>query len=193
MYYLRPLPLLGAVIIGLTGCVNSPTTPEVNNSTTSTEKTNTSQSVSTEDVDYMTALALMRGHMLVAKELLDQGKSDQAEPHIGHPVEELYGEVEKELPTRNVKEFKSTLNQLHDLVKLKPEDSKLTNQYDTSIQAIDGAIKAVPETQRQSPKFILKVINGLLETADEEYKAGIANGKVLEIIEYQDSRGFVIY
>jgi hypothetical protein len=33
----------------------------------------------------------------------------------------------------------------------------------------------------------------LLATASEEYQAAIAEGKVVELAEYQDSRGFVLY
>jgi len=33
----------------------------------------------------------------------------------------------------------------------------------------------------------------LLDTANSEYDAAIADGKIKEIIEYQDSRGFVLY
>ena len=40
-----------------------------------------------KDVDYMAKLGLMKGHLIVAKELLDQQQPKQAEPHIGHPVE----------------------------------------------------------------------------------------------------------
>ena len=42
-----------------------------------------------KDVDYMTKLALMKGHLLVAEELLKEKQPKQAEPHIGHPVEDL--------------------------------------------------------------------------------------------------------
>jgi hypothetical protein len=37
------------------------------------------------------------------------------------------------------------------------------------------------------------VINELLDTTNSEYEAAIANGKVVEGIEYQDFRGFVTY
>ena len=39
----------------------------------------------------------------------------------------------------------------------------------------------------------MQVINGMLETANAEYTAAIADNKIKEAIEYQDSRGFVIY
>jgi hypothetical protein len=35
-----------------------------------------------KDVDYMSKLGLMKGHLLVAKELLDQNQPKQAEPHM---------------------------------------------------------------------------------------------------------------
>ena len=59
--------------------------------------------------------------------------------------------------------------------------------------SIDGAIASIPEAQRKSPEFILGVINGLLDTANSEYGASIADGKFKAAIEYQDSRGFITY
>lgn len=146
-----------------------------------------------KDVDYMTKLGLMKGHLVVAKELLDQQKPEQAEPHIGHPVEEIYVDVEDQLQERNVKEFKTTLIGLQDLVKSKPKDAQVKNNFEASMQAVDGAIQGLPEQQRQSPEFVLQVVNGLLDAANSEYGAAIANGKVSAAIEYQDSRGFVNY
>ncbi len=94
---------------------------------------------------------------------------------------------------RNVPDFKTKLISLQDLVKSKPNDPKLVTQFEESMKAVDGAIAALPEAQRKSPKFTLKVINGLLDTANSEYGAAVANGKIAAVIEYQDSRGFVNY
>ena len=62
-----------------------------------------------KDTDYMVKLGLMKGHLFVAKELLDLKKPKDAEPHIGHPVEEIYTDVADQLNERKVKEFKTTL------------------------------------------------------------------------------------
>ncbi|MEH2149913.1 helix-hairpin-helix domain-containing protein [Nostoc sp.] len=146
-----------------------------------------------KDVDYMSKLGLMKGHLLVARELLDQNQPKQAEPHIGHPVEEIYVDVEDQLNERKVKEFKTTLVSLQDLVKSSPKDSKVKTNFTSSVQAVDGAIAALPADQRSKPGFALQVINELLDSANSEYGAAIANGKVTAPIEYQDSRGFVFY
>jgi DNA uptake protein ComE-like DNA-binding protein len=146
-----------------------------------------------KDVDYLTKLGLMKGHMIVAKELLDVQKPEQALPHIGHPVEEIYADVEGQLKQRNVKDFKQSLIDLQQLIKSKPSDPMVTTKYNEAMTGIDKAIAAIPESQRQSPKLALQVINTILDTASSEYTAAIANNKIKEIIEYQDSRGFTLY
>ncbi|MBF2080089.1 MAG: hypothetical protein IGR76_16620 [Synechococcales cyanobacterium T60_A2020_003] len=145
------------------------------------------------DVDYMTALGLMKGHLIVAAELMDLERYDEAQPHIAHPVDELYADIEGQLDERGVTEFKTSLNELNDLAKSAPSDPKMEEAFETSIASIDSAIEAIPPEQRQSPEFVLTVINGLLAVAAEEYEAAIADDKFVELVEYQDSRGFVIY
>jgi Helix-hairpin-helix motif len=146
-----------------------------------------------KDVDYMTKLGLMRGHMLVAGELLKLNEPKQAEPHLGHPVEEIYVDIQEQLSERNVKEFSDVLTKVQDLVKSKPQDSQVQPAYEAAVKAIDGAIAALPATQRSSPAFMLKVVNEMLDTAAAEYTAAISDGKFSAAIEYQDSRGFVQY
>ena len=147
-----------------------------------------------KDADYMVKLGLMKGHLFVAKELLDLNKPKDAEPHIGHPVEEIYTDVADQLNERKVKEFKTNLIALEDLVKAGAKDNnKVINNFKESMQSIDSAIAALPEAQRKSPTFILQVINGLLDTANSEYGAAITDGKIKAAIEYQDSRGFITY
>ncbi|NJN74237.1 MAG: hypothetical protein HC799_16255 [Limnothrix sp. RL_2_0] len=145
------------------------------------------------DVDYVTSLSLMLGHLMVAEELIAAGEYELSEPHIGHPVEELYGDVEDQLGDRSVEDFKATLNSAHDLVKTSPEAPELEVQLEASIKAIDQAIAAVGEEKLQSAEFNLAVINHLLQVAGQEYAAAIADNQFVEIVEYQDSRGFVMH
>ncbi|WP_026082315.1 ComEA family DNA-binding protein [Mastigocladopsis repens] len=146
-----------------------------------------------KDVDYMTKLGLMKGHLLVAKELLDQNQPKQAEPHIGHPVEEIYVDVEEQLNERKVKEFKTSLISLQDFVKSNPKSAKVKTDFASSMQSVDSAMTALPAAQRSQPRFVLQVMNALLDAANSEYGAAIADGKISAAIEYQDSRGFVNY
>jgi hypothetical protein len=146
-----------------------------------------------KDVDYMTKLGLMKGHMLVAGELLALNLPEQAEPHLGHPVEEIYVDLQDQLPERKVADFSGVLTKVQDLVKSKPGDPQVKAAYDKAMVAIDQAIAALSTTQRKDPAFTLQVINEMLDTAAAEYTAAISDGKISAAIEYQDSRGFVQY
>ncbi len=144
-----------------------------------------------KDIDYLTKLALMQGHLLVAKELIDLKQTAAAIPHFGHPIEEIYVDLEEQLAERQVPEFKTALIRLQDLVKSAPTDARIAPTLSTVTASLDQAIQALPSTQRQDQGFVMQVIDGLLETAGAEYQAAIANGKISAAIEYQDSRGFV--
>ncbi|MDZ8069655.1 MAG: hypothetical protein RMY64_29285 [Nostoc sp. DedQUE08] len=145
-----------------------------------------------QNVSYMRALGLMRGHLIVGKELLDQGTPDQAESHLGHPVNELYHEVEEPLKSNGVPQFKESLEKLYDIAKYQPASPQVKTNYDDSIMGINKALQALPKGNLQSPKFVLQVIHEMLKVLEVEYKSGIVKGKISERIEYQDSRGFVI-
>ncbi|MEP0980955.1 hypothetical protein NC980_10320 [Leptolyngbya sp. AS-A5] len=93
--------------------------------------------------------------------------------------EEIYADVEDQLNERKVPEFKSSLIALQDEVKAGAKNAeKISTGYQSSLKSIDAAINALPESERQSPRFVLQVINGLLDTANSEYGAAIANNKI---------------
>jgi Helix-hairpin-helix motif len=146
-----------------------------------------------KDVDYLTKLGLMKGHMIVAGELLKLNLPDQAEPHLMHPVEEIYVDIQDQLSERNVPEFSNVLTKVQDLVASKPNDPQIQAAYDDAMTAIDKAIAALPADQLKKPSFVLQSVNEMLDTAAAEYTAAISNGKISAAIEYQDSRGFVAY
>ncbi|MBD2464519.1 helix-hairpin-helix domain-containing protein [Oscillatoria sp. FACHB-1407] len=145
------------------------------------------------DVDYLLKLGLMKGHMIIAGQLLELGFPDKAEPHLGHPVEEIYVDIAEQLPERGVSDFSEGLIQVQELVRSKPNDPQVQSAFEAANKAIDEAIAVLPAEQRQSPAFVLQVINGMLDTAAAEYTASISDGKITAEIEYQDSRGFVEY
>ena len=136
----------------------------------------------------MTVLGLMKGHLIAAQELIAAGDYEQAEPHISHPVEELYSEIEPVLPEKGVEDFKPTLIQLQDLAKSAPDSPEMDALFDQSLASINEAIAAVPEEQRNSPDFVIDVMVEVLKNAATEYEAAIANGQFVEIVEYQDSQ-----
>ncbi|MDX2212374.1 MAG: helix-hairpin-helix domain-containing protein [Oculatellaceae cyanobacterium bins.114] len=146
-----------------------------------------------KDVDYLLKLGLMKGHLIIAGQLLDLGFPEKAEPHLGHPVEEIYVDVAEQLTERGVADFSEGLIQVQELVRSKPNAPQVKTAYAAATQSVDEAIAVLPSEQRESPAFVLQVINGMLDTAAAEYTAAISDGKFTAEIEYQDSRGFVEY
>lgn len=146
-----------------------------------------------DDQDFMTNLGLIKGHLIVGKELLKLGEYEQAQPHFGHPVDEIYELLKPQLSARNLADFKQSLVVLFELVKFTPQDNKVMTQYDLVMKQLDQTIASLPENKQQSPDFILKVIKNLLVTAQEEYNESIIDNQIVENIEYQDARGFVLY
>lgn len=184
---------LPAVLIALLGLMSACGGPAETPTADSKVAQGTASAVDTKDVDYTTKLGLMRGHLIAAQELLALRQPQAALPHFGHPIDELYLDIEEQLAEREVADFKTTLIQLRDMVKFSPESPKITTQFQSALAAIDGAMAAVPADRRESSTFVLQVMDGLLAAAAAEYNEAITNGKIAERIEYEDSRGFVLY
>jgi hypothetical protein len=152
-----------------------------------------SQEIATSDTAYLAVLGQMRGHLIVAKELMQQGNNAQAEKHIGHPVEELYGAVEPVLERRGVTPFKADLTELLELIQASPGSAATKKAYQAAVTAIEAAMKGVPESVRRNPSTTAAVVRELVKVAASEYNASMADGAIVETIEYQDSRGFMLY
>ncbi|NEN98976.1 MAG: hypothetical protein F6K50_26830 [Moorea sp. SIO3I7] len=148
------------------------------------------------DEDYIKNLGLMQGHLIAAKDLLNGGTPDQAQSHLEHPIEELYGEIKDKLKEEGVDNFKQNLEELYDIAKYNPYSQDVTEKLGKSVVNIESAIDRFFEKNNnlQSPEFAEKVLISILNTASEEYEAAIGrNCKIVAPIEYQDSFGFVKY
>jgi len=145
------------------------------------------------NADLLTSLALMKGHLIAAQDLIAEKNYEAALPHIGHPAEEIYGSISEYLKTVNIQPFDTELNTLLDTMKTAPDSEAAKEQLQTVNETIEKAIAAIPAAERESPDFMVGVILKLLRTAADEYQGSIVDGQFAEVIEYQDSRGFVIY
>ncbi len=144
-----------------------------------------------KDIDYLVKIGLMRGHLIVAEELLKRREPAAAAPHFGHPVEEIYLDIEPQLKERQVKEFKTPLLQLQDLVKFSPDSPELLTNLTAARQGLEAASASVAE--RNTIPVVLQVMDGLLAAAAAEYGSAITGDKIAARIEYEDSRGFILY
>ena len=143
------------------------------------------------DEAFLLQLLLIKGHLRVGRELVDQGLWIDALPHFLHPIEEIYKELAPALAERKVAPFDKDLAALAALVKARNEAGGVLAAHAAVLAKIEGATGALPADTRTRPAFVFAVAERLLDVAVSEYKAALEGERVANPVEYQDSRGFV--
>src|SRR5262245_25655030 len=132
-------------------------------------------------------IALMRGHLLVGGELVEQGAWDEALPHFLHPTEELYGAMERYIKLHKVTPFDRQLKALAQTVKAqnKAAYAQATKVVD---ERIANALTAFKRFMQGAPftSFTARALVEVLKVAKSEYEAAIEDGRFAKPVEYQD-------
>lgn len=136
-------------------------------------------------------IALMRGHLLVGRQLIELDMWDEALPHFLHPTEELYGLLEKYIKMHKIRPFRLELQALAQAVK-----AKRRGAYGQALKVVDQRLKGALDVARKfmTPGFAgytARTAAEVLKVALSEYESSMENGKFVKPVEYQDSRGFV--
>jgi hypothetical protein len=135
-------------------------------------------------------IALMRGHMLVGGQLIEQGLWDEALPHFLHPTEELYGGMEKYIQLHAMRPFRRELQALAQAVKAKRKGA-----YEQALKVAEQRLAAALDVARRFMRpalgFTVRSAAEALKVALSEYEGAIEDGRFTKPVEYQDSRGFV--
>jgi hypothetical protein len=144
------------------------------------------------DSDIQLVLAQMQGHLLMAQELLLKKRYSDAEPHAGHPVEELYGSLEPVLRSGRLRPFLASLEELRQQIRLNPAAPTTASKLTAAQQAIASASLSISGGQPMAAATLRQVVRQLADVAVEEYQGAVAGNQVVELIEYQDARGFLL-
>lgn len=137
-------------------------------------------------------LLLIKGHLLVGRELYTQNRLDDALPHYLHPSEEIYGLIKPELKKRRIASFEKPLNQLYQMVKQKKPAADVFAKQADVLRAVDAALAKPGRKVTENPAFIMDTTAMVLLQAVEEYKESFAGEAIVNAVEYQDARGFVL-
>ena len=135
------------------------------------------------DKHLLMQLGLMRGHLRMARDLVEAGDRKQASLHIHHPLKELYDDIEAELLSRGVSNLGVRLKVLEHA------DEGGTDLL-RPMAAVQLTINLSEASVAASPTMMLDAIVGMLEHAATEYATAYPDNKLEELEEYQDSRGF---
>ena len=137
------------------------------------------------DADYLLALGLMRGHLLVGHALFGLGEQSAAQSHAKHPSDELYAAVAEEFEPRGVAGFAAEL-EAHANALEGGDEARVAAAYAEVVEAIGRTESAVELTSSLAGRVIVH----LLREAAREYDIGVVDGELANAHEYQDAYGF---
>jgi len=136
-------------------------------------------------------IEMIRGHLIVGNELVEAGRWAEALPHFLHPEEEIYGSIRDELKTFNIAPFQVALKSLSQTVKAKNKEAyaRARAALDERLAAAETAVRA---KETDGLYFTLETAVEVLQQASDEYGEAIVKGRLANVVEYQDARGFVL-
>ena len=147
-----------------------------------------------EDIEFGSALAQIRGHHIVARELLDAGDEKGALAHARHPAEEILDVVVAELEEHDVEtaELTSSVEESVAAVE-KGEADEASTAFERAAAAARHAESEFLGDTAGTPDYRGSVVGALLATAAHEYEEAFEGGTEIGLlVEYQDAYGFVV-
>jgi S-adenosylmethionine/arginine decarboxylase-like enzyme len=167
----------------------------VTNETTTTTVTTSATAPDVTLVEFVSSIEQIRGHLDQALINKESGNNTLAQTHSLHPIEEVYSSIEDQLVNQN-----STLNQTLSGA-LQNLSSTVTNatlqdfesQIDYVNMLLNNSVQTlVPSSElNNNPAFNASVVGRLLHLAGHEYEEAVANGTIIEVVEYQDAQAFI--
>jgi hypothetical protein len=142
-------------------------------------------------IEYVYNIEQMKGHLEQAIMNKEDGNNTLTQAHILHPIVEIYDFIEAPLVTvdSNLNHtLYTSLNELSQNVE-KLDLSQFTEETEKSNQLLNDAIKLIVPQENSTLNLI--VASWLFDVANIEYESGVRDGKVVEIVEYQDASGFI--
>lgn len=148
------------------------------------------QSAHLTDVEYLTQLGLIRGHLRVGLALYRRGEEALAKTHMKHPGDELYAGLSPEFERRGGTGFGDELERLARAVETDATLADVEAAYAALLDRIAAAERLVGFDDARDGAQDAHVIRGLLHHAREEYAVGVRDGRIADLHEYQDAWGF---
>src|SRR5918994_6849730 len=162
----------------------------VSDNTTTTNLTNSNSTL----IDFVSNIDQIRAHLDAAMMNKQAGNNSLAQAHTLHPIAQIYSSIEPQIANANMtlnQTLALNLNGLSQIV-----NSSTTDEFNTQAQKINRLVnqtvkQVVPVETGNNSTFGLAVVADLLSIASAEYGEAIENGKIKEIVEYQDGQAFV--
>lgn len=146
-----------------------------------------------ENADFGLRLGLIEGHLMVARDLIRAGQTQNSLPHFGHPVRELYSDMLPVIAARGGEQFDHDLVALEGLAVQEGNSPTFNAAFDAVLTKVHAQWALIPHDTRTSEDYILNLTANTVTTAAQEYRNAIVAGRIDSLIEYHDTRGFLFY
>lgn len=146
-----------------------------------------------DDTDFLFRLGMLEGHLMIGHELLAHQHPALALPHFGHPVRELYADIEDYLEKNHFPPFDGQLAALEAMVTAAPDSPDTEAKYQAVIATIHKARDIAPASLRASLPEMIQICSDTIDAASGEYGEGLEQGQIASIVEYHDSKGYLEY
>ena len=145
------------------------------------------------DFDFLFRLGMLEGHLMVGNELIEAKQVQLGLPHFGHPVKEIYQDVSPYLEAKKFPPFDKQLIALEAAMTAAPNAPATEAKYKEVIATVHKARTLAPEQVRASLPEMIKVCASTIDAASGEYGEAVEQGKIAQVVEYHDSRGYLEY
>jgi hypothetical protein len=147
----------------------------------------------TEDADFLFRLGMMEGHLMIGHQLMEAHQAELGLPHYGHPVRELYSDIEDYLDAKHFPAFNGQLIALEAQATAAPDSPETEKTYQAVIATLHKARETTPASLRASLPQMIQICSDTIDAASGEFGQAIEQGKVTALIEYHDSKGYLAY
>jgi hypothetical protein len=146
------------------------------------------------DYEFHNYLEQMIGHLDASIINVQSNNSGLALAHALHPIEEIVEIINNRLIQTNEtlsKEFSSKLNNYVETVRSDNINKIITDKTELENLLNDAIAQSISLEKRNNRDYILNVTAELITIASEEFNEAMLNGKIINLLEYQDGQQFI--
>lgn len=137
-------------------------------------------------------LLLTKGHLRAGVETYELGMRQQALAHLGHPVDVLHDSLDVWIDTPGAEPFEAARGVLVAAVRANSPSQAVRQDLAVALRVLDEAIEKQRTADRASVTFALLVTLSVLRAAVDEYDLAMAGDLIVDVVEYQDVRAFIL-
>lgn len=153
------------------------------------------ESTDNKKTDFAVYVEEALAHIKAAGDDIAQNHDDIAVSHVSQPMTDLYASMKPALDESNgamSAQLQQTLVGLGGKISKSTSKQEAQNALDDAAKALESARDAVVgDTLYDNLHFKIAIINSLLESSIDPYKAGVANDTVISPMDFETATSFV--